>query len=344
MKVAITVIIALSFFSCRDNKQADEEFRTGAKYYQKGNLDSAFIHLSQADHLYDDGERKGSVKMYLGEIMRKIGARGRASEYYLEAMKLLTDNEQLLADAMTNMGLVLAESGNVEEAEEYIYAAIKYYNQESSISNALNILAYSYKENKNYQKAIKTYKRSLERGHDKGKIFNNIGSVYLELGNYDSAIYYLQIAANEKKELKGSTYTNLARAYLTIDTTKSQHYANLAIDEKDTRFLYETHGMLAKGTLNKNKVIKHQEVQLGLLYESMAEKQRLEKLCQLYQIQAYLMKEAHRRKTIYWSVGGSLGMILIIFLFYRFHKANNACKFFQRKIAIAKEKFDKLNQ
>lgn len=315
----LTVIV---FASC-STKEADKLFSQGADYLKEGKLDSAFIYLSDAEQMYTDDEQKGHVKIYLGSLMRELGAYDKSTEYYLEAIDLIKSN-RLKAAAFKNVGRVLALSGKMDEAELYIKQAIRMYSDKDLINKAYNTLAFSYYINEMYTKAKKTYMHLLNTGYDKSKLYNNLGALYIDMKN-DSADYYL----NQSLELAGysSTYANLARL------TGNRDHAH----KVDGVYKKEALELLAKSD-NKDSVIYYQNAQIEYLAGKVMEKDRIERLHHFYIIQAR-MKLNHQQHIITVAIAGGVVLLLVLVnLLYVVRKKR------KKRIAKGEEILRKANQ
>ena len=167
---------------------------------------------------------------------------------YASALKHETISLQLayLLNDSTNIGLSHSNVGNYyyeigeyDEAYYYLtqgYRILQTYAKSSSDSLYMNIALHNvgrvFKELGQYEVALKhlrlSQKISEKIGDDEGKPYSldEIGDVELRMGDYDSALYYLNISLLEGrkiiasnsltsiKELQPKTFSKLAKAYL----------------------------------------------------------------------------------------------------------------------------------
>lgn len=289
------LLFGFALFSCSGN-DADKLFNQGANYLSRGILDSAFIYLSEAEQIYRSKENKGHVKIYLGSVMRRIGASNKALDYYLEAADLVKNNDRLLAACLKNSGRVLGELGNYSEGAKYINEALKLYEDDKLKNDALNTLGNIYIYAKNVNKAKKTYMYLLKNGYDSGKVYNNLGNLYMK-ANRDSSLYFLNLALKYKKD-KSSTYAGLTKV-------GKLEYAKLVTGK------YRADALRMSG--DKDELIKE-------LLNKIDEKEKIERLHNLQLIQNHIRLERHKKTNqiaviiggIFLIISGGLAVVMYL--------------------------------
>ena len=147
----------------------------------------------------------------LGHLLRRVGEIDEAMEAYKQVLEIgeKTSNQELIAIASGNLGLLYYTRGDLDDAE-------------------------------------KMYKKSLKINEELGKkegmaaVYGNLGALYYTLGNLDDAeeMHKKSLKINEvlrKKEGMAINYGNLGNLYYTrgnLDDAEEMYKKSLEIDEE----------------------------------------------------------------------------------------------------------------
>ncbi|MEO0896994.1 MAG: histidine kinase [Bacteroidota bacterium] len=187
-RLALTYIDSASLlvdYSLNPSYQANFHLSAGTNLRELGLRDSALIHFKEALDRYEVLGNEGFMKyclMALGNIARESGYQDLALEYYMSTLELL-------------------EGKNSRSSQ-------------LSRGNIYGNLALVYKSKKEYDKALKSLRTSLQihtqlgEKNDMALNYNNLGSYYEKMAKWDSAIYYFQ------QELKIGKQEGLQRRML----------------------------------------------------------------------------------------------------------------------------------
>jgi signal transduction histidine kinase len=200
--------------------------------YRFVNADSARMYAFEALKL---SQQKGLVECE-AEAFSTIGVTYEAQGNYDEAVaygqQALTQYRKVnapaqIANTLNNLGIAYDEKGDYEKALQNYYEALKIYETQDNegktamILTNIGIVLKAQKEYKNvvglYRKASTIYQK-LNDSFGLAAAHANLGSVYLNLSNYDSSLYYSQLAGKEFeaqniKQFLPTTWTNAAIAY-----------------------------------------------------------------------------------------------------------------------------------
>jgi serine phosphatase RsbU (regulator of sigma subunit)/Tfp pilus assembly protein PilF len=167
--------------------------------------DEAIRYSSRARNLavelnYPEGEALANKNIGLGFYMQ--GEFSEAVRYWEPALALYEElgNDQLVANLLSNMGAVYYTTGKFVEAMELFLPALKKaeeLNDSTRISTLLLNIGAIYSESPNtHDEALYYYRRAIEMGEALGDLdvmgvgTLNLGVVYVEKEEYDSALYY----------------------------------------------------------------------------------------------------------------------------------------------------------
>ncbi|MCU0448263.1 MAG: tetratricopeptide repeat-containing sensor histidine kinase [Bernardetiaceae bacterium] len=174
--------------------------------YRLAEADTAFVYLEKGHQLAEQLQWQAGIakaRLYQGAVNRIVGNYALAYQQVLEAQKLFEalSDQARLADCHNNLGIILGKEERWPEAIAFFEQALAYgrqHNNDRLIGTVLNNLAALQLEQKDYAAAIQllqeAYPVSIKIG-DKlttANLLRNLGKCYLQLGRYDSAIYYLR--------------------------------------------------------------------------------------------------------------------------------------------------------
>lgn len=326
----LSIPFLLTFFlcSCADKEHlADKLYNEGYQHYSSKDFDKALVSFHEASSIYS-GKRKGEVLMYIGSIMRQSNSYKKAIEYYTRSMDYLIEDQELLSMAMENTGRAYMEAQHYVLAEQYLIGAMKIsLGSKSRQQKILNTLARNYKFKGELDKSLATFKRAANHSDKKGWVLNNIGNLFYELGQYDSAFIYFKEALQYKDDRIFTTYNNLAKTYKAQNILDSSyHYAKLSlIDENDQ--LHETLNLLTDLSLdldNEKEALLYARQSLSLSKDKSIDRTQLEELSNYYQVQTALLiikqKEQSRKFAVYSIAAGIVIIIITLMLIYMIKK------------------------
>lgn len=249
--------IALTIFENVKNapRRARVIAELGRTYYKlKRPLDNASVYYLKALDIYNKEFTKEETEKYIGikalifdrtaVLLASKKQFDDAEHYALDAIKIYEqiNDKDGLQIAATGLGNIYYWKEDFKKAKQYYQKAYDLCLEiPKNTGRALNNLAMIYHNDKEYEKALKTYMEAIEQ-HKKmnnaeliGQAYVNIGSTYVDTKQYERGIEYLEKAV---KELN-SVYANngLPQAYeeLVVLYTKTGDYAKaLAYQKKLT--------------------------------------------------------------------------------------------------------------
>jgi two-component sensor histidine kinase/Tfp pilus assembly protein PilF len=218
------------------NINPDSLFNISSSYFSIGKYDSANHYFKELNKYYEKtGHNSGlaSVLNYLGVGHYQLGNLDSSLHYYFKAL----DKYHLINDTtgafsvLLNLGIVFKEQGNYEKAIEHLLEAIKNFELSKDsiyIATSYNTLANIFSLQRNYSSALNYHFKALRMRESLGNqrrgmasSLNNIGLVFQELEQFDSAIYYYEASLKLKRELKlsslKSTLNNLGIVLLDLE-------------------------------------------------------------------------------------------------------------------------------
>lgn len=181
------------------NALADELYRA--------NPDDAIRYAAEARNLaeqlnYPKGEALANKNIGLGFYMQ--GEFTEALRYWEPALALYEElgDDQLVANLQSNMGAIFFTTGKYVEAMELFLPALKKaeeLNDSTRISTLLLNIGVIYSESSStYDEALNYYHRAIDMGEALGNLDitglgnTNMGEIYVEKQEYDSALYYFE--------------------------------------------------------------------------------------------------------------------------------------------------------
>jgi tetratricopeptide (TPR) repeat protein len=221
-----------------------------ANYFSSTNLSLSFQY---ADKALEIAEHSGNKQFYakalmaIGNICFFQGLMDISFQHYSKALAINkeTENNNGIANALTNLGGILLQLMKFEEAKRYFQEALPLFINLSekrgdtippfqviSIYNNLGIVHENLNE---YNLAIDYYHRGISLARrmphqqkNLAMLHNNLGSIYMKMGEFDEAYKNMDAALLIRKELndksgEASSYRMLGILY------KSQHNFNKAI-------------------------------------------------------------------------------------------------------------------
>lgn len=228
-----------------------------ACYNEMGNLDSSFVNLKKAINFTDIPEEIVNLNTAIAVSFIKRKNYDSAYKYIVYSNKLTIGDDSLAnSDEFIISKLyeskILSENGKFELAFKVISEAEKKAKLNSN-SEALAILelhiAQLYILTKDYNLALKYYKRAEayfgQTNYGKAKIFEYLGILYKEMGQFDTSKYYYERIIEVCKEANDSlgitnAYLSLIDLNIKTDNGLALKYFNLI----DTNYLIKSNSCL----------------------------------------------------------------------------------------------------
>jgi serine phosphatase RsbU (regulator of sigma subunit) len=176
----------------------------------------------------------------LGNVYWYLGKFDKAIDYYIKSMKIREKIADTIgiATAISNIGIVHQIQKNFKKANEYYFKSVDYY--QSLLKSA----------KKNKRKDVSNIKSGLSNS------LNNIGAIYLEYKNLDSASLFIEKSLKLREELFDSInmvscMLNLGDIYLQKKQyVKSEQYLNdakkISLNSGNTRIVISSYDALSQ--------------------------------------------------------------------------------------------------
>lgn len=178
---------------------------------------------------------KGQVYSTIGTLYGFLGNSDSTDHYFTKALTIYEQNNYKKGAALVygNLGALYAQQHQYLKASEYTYKSL-FINDSLGNENglAVNLTALSAINHatRDYHKAITYAKKGLyiytklNDPHNIARVNINIGSYFSDLGEIDSTIFYLLVAAKiiepiENFNMMAITYSTLGSAYLKQQNT-----------------------------------------------------------------------------------------------------------------------------
>ena len=181
----------------------------------------------------------GYIVSYMGDVYEFKATYDLAEEKYLEATEYFrkAGNQRSQAFAFSNAGRQAAFEDSLDMALDYMKKAdslIQGVGDSSDIASVLNGLGNVYRMRGEYEKAKAYLNKSIvwETNDDDVPTYSALASLYIELGNLDSARYYCQLA--EAPTMNPHTHIRLYYKYYLI--AKQEENTNLALSYLERYF------------------------------------------------------------------------------------------------------------
>ena len=218
-------------------------------HHIQGQYDSALVYYNQALELL--GNISGpqdleyiTVEKDLGAFYRDIGEYDTSEKILKEVIQKLADEEKtktiVYSDGYDAIGLLYYFTGFYEKAQNYFRKAIEIMNEMNphpilDLTNVVGHLALLKHELGDFGEAEDLYLNSLKMqeqigidGVDYAANLNNLGGLFMDIGNFQKALTYFEEATRiiEKSQGKdtqnySTCLTNLGNAYLELKDFKS---------------------------------------------------------------------------------------------------------------------------
>lgn len=219
----------------------------GNLYYDMANYSEAYFFFMQSLNAFErEDNQLGIARMEnnLGNVAHDMGRISDAEKHYLQAYTIYKENGISSEEygALGNIGLILYENQQYDSALFYFQMVMNKLDPDSLgstlehniLSGVYNNTALTYSEMGEQQLALNYFRKGLDlavRADDQlttGTIYVNLGSLFGEMKNQDSALFYLHRAlriAQQRgfRSLELDVYEELARLHAKPGTYASAY-------------------------------------------------------------------------------------------------------------------------
>lgn len=204
----------------------------GIMQQNKGDNSQAFETLLNAYTIFiSSGNQIGTaITMdHLGSIFRYHGSHQKSHEYHMKAYEILKEEKHAydLISVLNNLGIINRQLRNDKDALEFHKRALDLAidNKSSNISSVyISIGSYYWYKGVNdsslyyYRSALNIPPDNLFLKERHSAALNNIGNVYRSMSQYDSALFYYDLAIKESRQyhtrnLESINLNNFGRTY-----------------------------------------------------------------------------------------------------------------------------------
>ena len=252
--------------------------RKAAVFYYTGITDSSLWYFKKALTQYEALKDSNAVIKSLnniGAISLRTGDMDAAIGYFFKCLSYdeKQKNEMAVAMDCNNIGIILTDKKDYTSALSYLQKAlqIKKENKDTLEILKTNInIANVYYQKKDYANSINQYLNALKLGNNIKKyadeysqITNNLGECYSSIGEYKSAMNYLNASLEIKQKLGkksgiAATFGNIGQIYYCQNNYQKaiEYYTEsnkLAIETSDLQFQKNAQQILVTCYLNINQ-------------------------------------------------------------------------------------------
>ncbi|HAF29202.1 MAG TPA: hypothetical protein DCG75_09165 [Bacteroidales bacterium] len=208
-------LIAISNLYIADVYFEMSRFQPAIEFYEKA-----------LDYFYEQKTSDNKIYIYtkLGHSEKMLGNLNNALFYYQKPLNLyLAENNNKIAEAYNNIGIILKLQGHFSEAFNYHQKALNASNlafDQYEIANTLNYIGSLYWSNSQYDSSLYYYDKSLEICREltdtisEANVLTNIGTVYKDIGEFKKALDYNLKALDLRTSIGNRKY--IANSYNTI--------------------------------------------------------------------------------------------------------------------------------
>jgi len=226
----------------------------GKLYYEMADFSEAYSFYLQSLNAFErDGDRLGIARMEnsLGTVAHEMGRLNEAEKHYFNAYDIYLENQQVPDMCMTlnNIGLILYDKNQYDSALVYFHEVLQRLNPDSLesvqeqniLSGVYNNMALAHTDLGAYEKALGFLRQGLSLArkiNDQyyiGSFYTNLGSVFGQMKQQDSALFYLHRSLRIAKKrgfrhLELEAYDELARLHAGIGSYMSAYNWQLRYD------------------------------------------------------------------------------------------------------------------
>lgn len=273
----------------KNNDSLKSNYDKAVKALKKGKINESKIFLEKAlDLLKKDKKSPLTYKIYsnYGILLYYLGDYKKALKYYDLAeeaiVNQLSSSSNRLIPVFVNKGNIFINLGELVKAENYLQKSISLLEKTGNtvwLSNIYNNLAIVNYEQKNYEKALNFYKKSLSIKEKNPNVnivttLNGIARCYKELNNFESAnLFYLKsinrLLGSDKQDsyFLADCYLNYAvflgesnkldKMYPYLEKALSIYRNNFGGKHPDVALCYKNFGDYYKRKKKYNKALEY---------------------------------------------------------------------------------------
>lgn len=266
-------------------------------YYSKGTNDKALKHYMESLKLREQkGDSSAMASSYMGmsNVYSQMHRQDLALTYAKKALRLKEKyNEQRIVSwLLNNVGAIYLEAGDTASALPYYLRSIdlkKQLNDDYGLATTYKNIGTILSREKQYAKALEYYRLALnmrmklnaDDAFEMSICLNDIGSVYMDMAENDSAVYYISkaIELGEKAhsyELLRSPYFNMAQTLSKKgEYKKAYEYVLKHLAAKDSTLSSETNALMTEMAAKYDNEKKEQQIALQELEISDQKKSKI---------------------------------------------------------------------
>ncbi|MBO6537023.1 MAG: tetratricopeptide repeat protein [Balneolaceae bacterium] len=220
----------------------------GNIYFIQFQQELSLEYYADASAIYEelnDTLRMGSLYDNIASAHLELENFELAEEFYLKALDLHTDNENVMSMASTQVNLALLYD-RLQRRDRTVYFATLALNTAKE-QNALIMESYAVRilgsvsyQNKDYQSALNYYQRSLEIAneleipYEQKDSYLNLSRIYEDLGDYKNAYeHYVQHKVFNDSLINQQSANKLAELRAEYETTEQQREIELLEKEQE---------------------------------------------------------------------------------------------------------------
>ncbi len=322
--------------------QAQSNYNLAAAYDQAGDFQDALIYYLRALD-YSKDSRMGQIRILngIGILCRSMGEPEKAIEYYLDALKLLGQEDNGYATAMitNNLANAYSEINNKEKAEQYHRDALSVRQRIKDtlgIAQSLNNIGNIYLLKKEYIKAVKELESAEEiigtknGGDEYVNLLLNLGNTYAGMKLYNKSKKYLNKALSYGKKIG-------------LKEEQAEIYSSMAtLDSISGDFANAYHNLYSYAVLKDSILSLEKAKEINRLETQYRVKENERKIIAVQkENELKSIKEAQQSKTIIIvSIGLIIFSLLAIYLAHIYIQKRKANKL----LAIQKEQITQKNK
>jgi tetratricopeptide (TPR) repeat protein len=205
------IFFVLILISCTNDSDPVDYMKRAMEHGNNFRYDSSLYYLTLAEKYFDDNDDyMGLIKVYngLGKVYSETGNFLLSKEYFTKSLEISEEINALKwkMHILSNLGDTERSLGNYDESSKYLMSALfmsKNINNDSSFTCKLfNNLGNLYFDNNQVDSAQKYYMLAYDLSkklgiRNKNFLLNNIGGLYNKLGIVDSSEYYYKLSIKE---------------------------------------------------------------------------------------------------------------------------------------------------
>ena len=197
-RLFIILTLLILFFSCKKSHTAREFFDLACGYENEGETELAMTTYRQAlDAARNESDTAliGLVQQYMGMLLLQQYSFDEAIEMLHQSAATTKDDPVMISYSNAGIGRAYFIIDSIDKSIQYFKDAV-YHAEQSADTNVMSVA------------------------------YQNIGTLYNEIGNYDEALNYIRLSLkynNEEKEIP-RYHLNLAYIFLDMNENDSSSY------------------------------------------------------------------------------------------------------------------------